>query len=293
MRLSFATACLVLLMFSDNAFAQTVTVDFSTINHALLIAPTDPRFAPIRDAILNSAGSNDAIDNFQHIAVVLKNKSSEPILGYTIRWEVTSASGEVSKFNRIWWQRLALAAVKGEANSKDPGKVRAALAVQVAAPGESRLISPFFNISKQSDVARLGTGSFSGPSQFPEQVLNAASINVTLDSVVYGDGLCEGEDTLNLCNSINGQLDGIRLLVQAARQLEGNDMTRQQVLDQLLGKSSATALRGPSRKASAEEWSEYAKAMLIEEIGRIRSRHGNDKAMEEIYRVNTSFRVHR
>jgi hypothetical protein len=292
MKLFFAAACLLLFVLSNSAFAQRVTVDFSSINHAVLIAPIDPRFAPIRDEILKSAGTNDSIDKFQHMAVALQSKSAQPILGYTVKWEVSSASGEISRFSQIWWQRLALAAIKGEVDSKDPNKVHAALMVQVVAPGESRLISPFFNLSRESDVRKFGTSAFSGPSQFPDQVLNAVSINVILDSVVYGDGLCEGEDTLNLCSSINGQLDGVRSLVEAARELETSGAERKQTLDQLLS-SSAPVTRGPSRKASAAEWSDYAKAMLLEEIGRIRSRQGDDKAMEEIYKADTSFRVHR
>ncbi len=282
MKFFFAAAYLLLLVLSNSAFAQRITVDFSGINHAILISPSDPRFAPVRDEILNSAGTNDSIDNFQHMAVALQSKSAQPILGYSVKWEVTSASGEISRFSQIWWQRLALAAVKGEVDSKDPGKVHAALMVQVVAPGESRLISPFFTLSKQSDVAKFGTGSFSGPSQFPDQLLNAASINVMLDSVVYGDGLCEGEDTLNLCSSINGQLDGARSLVVAARELETSGTARKQILDQLLRSSTPDARRGPTRTASAEEWSAYAKATLLEDIGRIRSRQGDDKAMEEL-----------
>jgi hypothetical protein len=293
MKLFFAAACLLLFVLSNSAFAQRVTVDFNSINHATLIAPSDPRFATIRDEILTSAGTSDSIDKFQHMAVALQSKSAQPILGYSVQWEVTSASGEVSRVSQTRWQRLALAAVKGEADSKDPGKVHAALMAQVVAPGESRLISPFFNLSKQSDVAKFGTGGFSGPSQFPDQVLNAVSINVILDSVVYGDGLCEGEDTLNLCSSINGQLDGVRSLVEAARELETSGAARKEILDQLLKSAASNADRGPSRKASAEEWSDYAKAMLLEEIGRIRSRQGDDKAMEELYRVDSSFRVHR
>jgi hypothetical protein len=284
---------LMLVVLSDSSFAQLVTVHYGTISHAELIAPSDSRFPPLRDNILKAAGTNDSIDRFQHMAVVLQNKSPEPILGYTIKWQVIGASGEISRVSLTWWQRLALAAVKGEADSKDPAKVRAALMVQVVAPGESRLISPFFNLSMQSDVVKLGNGPFSGPPQFPEQVLNAVSIEATLDSVVYGDGLCEGEDTLNLCTSINGQMDGIRSLIETARKLESNGMARQHILDQLSAKSTVTAQRGPSRKASEEEWSGYAKTMLMEDIGRIRSLHGDDRAMEEIYRVNTSFRVHR
>jgi hypothetical protein len=155
------------------------------------------------------------------------------------------------------------------------------------------LISPFFNLSRESDVRKFGTSAFSGPTQFPEQVLNAASIHVTLDSVVYGDGLCEGEDTLNLCSSINGQLDGVRSLVEAARELETSGAARKEILDQLLKSAASNADRGQSRKASAEEWSAYAKMMLIEDMGRIRARQGDDRAMEELYRADSSFRVHR
>ena len=293
MRLVLGVAYLMLIVLSGSLFAQRVIVHYDTIGHAELIAPSDSRFAPIRDDILKFAGTNNSIAAFQHIAIVLQNKSPEPILGYTIKWQVIGASGEISRVSLTWWQRLALAAVKGEADSKNPAKVRAALMVQVVAPGESRLISPFFNLSVQSDVAKFGIGPFSGPSEFSEQVLNAVSIEATLDSVVYGDGLCEGEDTLNLCTSINGRMDGTRFLVETARKLETNGMGRLQILDQLSAKSAVTAQRGPSRKASEEEWSGYAKTMLMADIGRIRSLHGDDRAMEELYRVNTSFRVHR
>jgi hypothetical protein len=43
----------------------------------------------------------------------------------------------------------------------------------------------------------------------------------------------------------------------------------------------------------AAAWSAYAKATLLEEIGGIRSRQGDDRAMEELYRIDSSFRVHR
>ncbi|HEY2171511.1 MAG TPA: hypothetical protein VGJ30_17935, partial [Candidatus Angelobacter sp.] len=152
-------------MSSNSAFGQLVTVHYDAVGHAELIAPSDPRFIPLRDDILKAAGTNESIDAFVPIAIVLHNRNHPPILAYAIRWEVVSPSGETSKFNLIWWQKLALAAVKGEVDSGNPAKVHAAYSVQVVAPGASRLISPFFNLSRQSDVAKFGTGSFSGPSQ--------------------------------------------------------------------------------------------------------------------------------
>lgn len=292
MRLLFA-ACLLPLILSSGSFAQIVTVDYHSIGHAVLIAPGDSRFEPLRDDILKAAGTNDSINEFKNIGVLLQNKSPEPILGYAISWEVANAAGEISRFNLIWWQKLTLAAVPGEAESKDPSKVQAALMVQVAAPGESRLISPFFNISRQSNIAKFGTTLFSGPPHFSDQVLKAVSIKVTLDSVVYGDGLCEGEDTLNLCDSINGQLDGMRSLFDAVQKLKADGLTQQEILDKLSPTAGGGIKRGPSRRASHEEWADYAKAMLAEDVARIRDKSGDDRAMEEINRSKTSFRVHR
>lgn len=290
MRLFLGTAYLLLFVLSDSSFAQLVKVDHSAISHAELIAPGDSRFPALRDEILKAVGTNDSTSRFQHIAIVLQNKSTYPILGYAIKWEVISPSGETSKVNLIWWQRLALAAVKGEADSGDPTKVRAAHMVQVVAPGATRLITPFFNLSRQSDLTN--SGSFSGPVSFPTQVLAAASIKVTLDSVVYGDGLCEGEDALNLCTSINGQLDGVRTLIDTVRKLEDKGTTRREILDQVLA-NSPQGNQPPSRGSSAAEWSAYSRAILLEDIDKIRSRHGDDRAMEELLRSNTSFRVHR
>jgi hypothetical protein len=175
-RLFLGTAFLLLVVLSDSGFAQLVKVHYDAISRAELIAPGDSRFPPVRDDILKAAGTNDSTNRFQHIAVVLQNKSKDPILGYAIRWEVVGPSGETSKVNQIWWQRLALAAVRGEADSGDPSKFRAAHMVQVVAAGASRLITPFFNLSRQSDVTSFGTHTFSGPASFPAQILGAAAM---------------------------------------------------------------------------------------------------------------------
>ena len=204
-----------LLLQGALVMAQTVTPHYEDISHAELIVSADPRFDALRLDITKHAGTNDTIENFSRLSVLLQNNYSQPVLGYTMRWNAIDVTGHAHRFNQIFWQKLSLAAVAGEISSKNKRKVQSALMAHVILPGSARLLSPFFNISRHSDVANFGLTGFLGPADFPQQMANASTIEVTLDAIVYGDGLCEGKDVLNLCGSIGGQIAGTSALIDS------------------------------------------------------------------------------
>jgi hypothetical protein len=292
MKIPALWAVFLLLLLNRGSMAQLITPNYDGITHAELIVRDDPRFESLSNEVIKTAGSNDVISTFKHIAVLLQNNSSQPILGYTIRWTATSPSGELSRFSQTFWQTLSLAAMESELASKNRNKVWAAQMAHVVTPGSARLISPFFNLSRHSDVAGFGTPEFSGPADFPKQFLAATSIAVTLDSVVYGDGLCEGDDVFKLCRSISAQLDGIRSLVETVRDQERLGVPAAQILDGLPS-LLADGTQHPLRNATTEEWASYGRNVLLQRVLSIRAKNGDSAALNEIHESATSFQVHR
>src|ERR1051325_4778593 len=75
-----------LLLQGTSMTAQLVTPDYSDISYAELIVSVDPHFDVLRLDIIKSSGTNETIDNFSRVSVLLKNNYSKPVLGYAIRW---------------------------------------------------------------------------------------------------------------------------------------------------------------------------------------------------------------
>jgi hypothetical protein len=272
--------------------AQPVTPHYPDVIYAELIGSFDPRFDALRLDIIKKAGTNETIDSFSRTSVLLQNNYSQPILGYTIRWNAIDAIGQAHRFNQIFWQRLSLAAVEGEIATKNNRKVQSALTAHVILPGSARLLSPFFNISRHSDVANFGLSGFMGPADFPQQMVNASSIEVTLDAIVYGGGVCEGKDLLNLCSSIRGQIAGISALIDDVKNKRAQGLSIGAVLDELSVLSPESS--EPTFPGSTEqEWAAFARDLLREQVLQIRKGYGDEAAFKELLEAETAFRIRR
>ncbi len=270
-----------------------MTVRSDGITRAELIPPGDPRFVHERNKILLQAGSNDTIEQYRNGSVLLKSNHSAHIVGYTIRSTIVQFSGNPVRFAKLYWNQLALDATLDDTVSKHQARTNAAYVGHVVRPGATRLVTPFFNISTDYPVAIWGLMHSMLPPNFATQFMTASTIDVTLDSVVYADGLCEGADTFNLCNRINDELDGVRSVVSQVEDARRSGTDDSHILNTLAQSAARIDVGDVPDNAAHEAMVVFYRARLISDALKIREARGDEAALSWVLEKSTSFRAHR
>ncbi len=289
----FGLSFVLLMALGFSAGGQVVTVHSDGMTRAELIPPSDPRFVPLRNKILVRAGSNDAIEQYKNGSVILKSNHSAHIVGYTMRWTVAPPAGDPIRFNKVYWNQSALDASLDALIPKHQPRIKAAHIGHVVRPGEARLVTPFFNVSADYSVAIYGLTSSMFPQNFEAQFTTATAIDVTLDSAVYADGLCEGDDSLNLCSRINNELDGVRSVVSQVEELMKSGRDHALILNDLAQSLGAIDVYDvPNTGAAHEEIVDVYRKRLIADALKVRDARGDEAALSWVLEKSTTFSVH-
>jgi hypothetical protein len=272
--------------------AQVIHVHSDGIAHAELIEPSDPRFRVEKDAILNVSGSNDRISALIGSAVLVRNNSSRPLIAYAMSWIVTTSNDEQMKFSKIYWHSSALYLVDHHTDDNN-GKQHLLYVRHPVPEHAARLITPFFSLSKYSNVALYGTGSvYVGPDDLEDAMRSAKAIDVYLDSTIYADGTSEGPDTFALRSRVSGETAGIRSAISMITDM----LDRHDSLDVICTNLSKRLVLEPTKSfpipgATSDEWSEFAQRQFVAELLRVRAKQGDGAALDLINESTSSFCV--
>jgi len=221
--------------------------------------------------------------------VLLHNKSDMPVVAYAIRWVITDASGKELpdlKYNVITGGWRVLDALLDPAISGNQHRISVAKYGSTIQPHGLRLMSPFFNISSESKIDKYGLMStYSGREGFAREFQTAPKINVFLDSVVYGNGLCEGQDLLRSCDRLAAEVEVLQVLNAQITALQRNGKTATDALNSLIQSNPSgnqQFLAFPGLNATHEDLVAHYKSVAIAEMTELRASSGDSAALARI-----------
>jgi len=143
------------------------------------------------------------LNDFQNIKpfiAVLRNDSTHGIKAYVVKWSVIESTGRRYERTRIPWMGA--------------GSREALTGEQIVwKPGERRLVSPSFDwgVSPSGIERRRKLLSALSKGPLATDAANALTVEISLDAVVYDDGVLSGPDKGNFCDRYecerNGELE--------------------------------------------------------------------------------------
>src|SRR5688572_21369942 len=175
------------------------------------IKPDDPEFAPAAAGIRERTRFPPLLDEAPDFSALLTNESGQTVIGFTVLWSFTNSLGQTSRM---------------ELSNLGPGMEALAgrsLAMPAAgvAPGSKRLITTQGIFGNNADVVppdprfpgfRAGSGGFSGSRRLSIEG-ELQFVELTLDLMVFADGLVAGPDIEDKFPEIQRDLDEQRALI--------------------------------------------------------------------------------
>jgi len=156
------------------------------------ITPASPEFTNAVQSLVDPAILPD-IQSILAFCYVLRNNSAKTIIVYSTRWALTDGSGRVISHDSTWWN---LATLQGG---------------DAIGPGASRFVSPIFRLG-MSRVGPTGPALALAVQRTLAAFAPKAEVDVSLETVVFSDGIALGRDATNAVAQARGYLDAERQL---------------------------------------------------------------------------------
>jgi hypothetical protein len=256
----YVCAVFVILVSAVMSRAQTapnVSIDPASMGGRVYLVAFDTVSAGGFARVFEAATHKDA----RPLAVVLVNNTNQNIIAMTIRW--TLKSGEHVNYFKSGADSLNLGSLgmsganaksrpeQGDADApREIGRTFGAMRAPVA-PGERLLAAPGLILPESVAAGRKPSGGFAS---FPDALLTADAVTVSLDAVVLDDGELMGANPQELVATLkankrvadsivakvrtaeaNGE-DGSALLARMARQTPGSRPSGQEMQERLLAR---------------------------------------------------------
>jgi hypothetical protein len=141
------TFAAVSLIVAIPSWSQAATVQQPEAAGIGLIGPQSPEFMGYVEQVLGAGGLQGVME-WQPLAVVLKNNSSQALIGYSLRWGINGGCGGYSTGS--------LSIYGADGNSLGPGAVAIALPVRVLTKTPSGATS--LPTERRANVDRTATG---------------------------------------------------------------------------------------------------------------------------------------
>jgi len=277
--------------------SQSVILHNDGISQAELIGPDHPGFAVERSRLLLQAGTHDLIEQHRTRSVLLHNKRSIPIVNYTVRWNIAGTPGmepNFFKYSKIVGNWRALDVLLDPSVPENQQRIWLAKYNSIVPANGVRLMSPFFDVSADSMIHKYGLmPSFAGHPEFERQFPTTSRIDVTLDSVLYSDGLCEGPDTLDSCARFAADIEAAQSLIRQVNQSQQAGESTAAILDRLIPGPVETP-HFPGLNASHADLLAYYTSLAKSEAAELRATTGDNAALARILKPQVAgFVVHK
>lgn len=232
-----------------------------------IIGPADPAFNVTVSALQKNKPS-PALESVRPFSVLIKNTGRRAAIAFVLKWELMEADGKVHIETNQYVTNWSLMG----RGTTDPGG-------NIIRPNAAWFLSPGFGMEVGSpgfvDDPKL-TGYLN---RMGGRLAQYTNITVSLDGVFFDDGEFIGPNTTEFFEKVGAIRDATWDL-------------RREIKDRIKGgKSSEEALsyvadiaQGPrvrlGRSSTAADYYNYYKQMEAESLLRVRSKSGNDKAVE-------------
>ena len=254
-------------------------------DHGLkLIDASDPSFDAMLRAEL-SGKSDDVVEAMKPFSVFLKNTGSRAVVAYLVQWVYTRTDGTNQYYRKAVMNPEALVqgkkrieAAKGILESIEPSSSRL---LTLLSPDGSGMLQVTLTPSEAEGV-KNGTIKFDRATllqRFSNEVQEYAAITVSIDGAFFDDGTFVGPDMTGFFDQSKAAIDGKRsLLEKIDNDLSNKNRTPAEIYRDLEEIASQAAQRLDSESSPAD-YHKYFKAMYANEILRMKSIHGDEKAL--------------
>ena len=260
-----------------------------------IIRPSDPSFDSEVEAEASLKDKKkDLTEDLKPFSVLIKNSGTKTVIAYTIRWEMTSSTGETTYYDKSY---AVLEALTGGQKTLE---LLAKTNTDRTIKPNKRILLPLLSLNDNYGI-RL-----EGPRDEVEQYKQEAAeknramllrraasdlarrytdITVTLDGVLFDDGTFVGPDSTGLFDSVKAYTDARSDLLNAVSQALNNKTS----YDQLF-KAIETIANGPevditSSSTPVDHYND-AKKLFAEQILQMKRAYGDEKALRAVFAIH-------
>jgi hypothetical protein len=187
-----------------------------------LISPSHPGFNAALDADYAGLRQADGFEMLRPFIALLRNNSGHGIKAYVLKWNVVKPDGRTYKLVRIPWAH---------------GGQREALTGELIVwkPGEPRLVSPSFDWDSSTAYNEKRRKLLSALAKGPLGTGGAEALNieVSLDAVIYDDGVFSGPDTENFSYQYECERNGEQDEGEVALNLLEREASDEEIVERL------------------------------------------------------------
>jgi hypothetical protein len=191
-------AAIEVVSFASSIRAPTGVCSFAEKQRNIeLIRSSESGFDTAVDVDYPGVRNLDGFNRVRPFLAILKNKSGHGIKAYVVKWVVVGARGRHEEHALVPWA--------------DAGGREALTGEEIVwNPGEPRLISPIFNwgVSPFDNQMRASTISAMARGLFAIDSNSPVTVDISLDAVVYDDGVFSGPDKGNFYDRYKCERDG-------------------------------------------------------------------------------------
>jgi hypothetical protein len=247
---------------------QDVNIQFRAkdiAEHGLVvITPSDPEFAPLLASRFN--GANPAVEALRPFAVLIKNVSTQPVVAYSLEWELTREDGKVFTQSRSYIAAWKLMGMKG---SDDATLIKPNSFV-VMTPSNFD-VADYNGASEPTLLASLST--------VRTELAHYTAIGITVDGAFFEDGSYVGPDSNNFFSRVEALLNAKRDTCLEILQSSAQGLSTEQIYKHLEDVAKEPNVDSSDAPTKANLYRKYKKD-VASEILRTRSTSGDARAVE-------------
>ncbi|HXS94906.1 MAG TPA: hypothetical protein VN736_09895 [Candidatus Limnocylindrales bacterium] len=237
----------------------------------LLIGPSDNQYS----AFFNKLGFSTApvLDGFKPYSVLIRNAGESGVVGYAIRWTVTSPSGK-SKSTTFF--SSVPASLKLPRRNPNDGVSKAS-----PAPNEVQLVAPAFRVQAGGKLPPNALLQAWLPEL--QRYAAATAINVALDSVIFEDGTWVGENKSHFVDVFQAQISAEHDVKLAVHRARARRASVEEVFGTVKEMAGSDQLQPPGMDSPPSEWYRYYCQLTAREILSVRDTSGDEAALSVVY----------
>jgi hypothetical protein len=176
----------------------------------------------IFDSLLTQMKFGSAADTqLAPMGLLIRNQGLHVIVGYSIHWTFDDGGGDPLVKEQNYIESFAL----NDGDMPGPGRSYGDI---VLGPGSHRLVTPSVNLSVNIESPAYAAPA-SGPwgdavlREFNGYATKKPLKSVRLVAVALDNGTCIKEEATQLCSALQGQVDAIQDVLQAAKRVENGE----------------------------------------------------------------------
>jgi hypothetical protein len=201
-----------------------------------IVAPNDAQFDSTLDSLFPGVSELPEFRAVRPLVVIVKNDSAFPVNAFGVRWIVDTPNGTTSD--------IEMPVVQGGGGRPEANGSALTGEHAVLRPRESELVSPYFhfdagylegflNASRLSGVGAGGIFRAAAGEPLLAEIKGGASVQTSLDGVLFADGVFAGPDASKLCERVQSEQQAGVDEGKWILSILGTGLTDQQIKDKL------------------------------------------------------------